>query len=477
MRRFLLLFFLLIARLAVAGPPATVTITGRILHPKTYLVRVSRPREWLTFADTTVAEARLDKQGRFRLTFAWPAEGAATLSTSKEVTPLWLRPGDNLTLTLDGRQFDETVRYEGSGAAVNSFLAAAMLQYEKLDDAMADAEEQLPLARYVTWRDSVHRAQLNFLANAFPRPATAADRGFRAWQRAEYDYEWGADRLSAPDSKEPGAAPEVAPTDPYYAFLADSALSVNNPAALASPSFHRFARCYVWYQLDRVTYPRRLPIPVDLRLLDSTATAVLREPAVRMVVRTHQLHEYLRARLPGATELYAQLRVVEPRLAPAVRGWLDSLTTVQARTGAGQPAPDFSATNLDGKIVKLSDLRGKLVYLDFWASWCKPCLHEIPAAKALHAAFRDRAAEVVFLNVSIDRNTAAWRKAIAQHGVEGLNVRAPGGFEAPVAKAYSTSSIPHYLLIGPDGRILDPSAPRPSRGARKAIEAALGAKK
>ena len=78
----------------------------------------------------------------------------------------------------------------------------------------------------------------------------------------------------------------------------------------------------------------------------------------------------------------------------------------------GDIAPDFSGRTLEGKLISLKDFKGKVVYVDIWASWCGPCVEEIPYAKKLHSAFQED--KVIFLNVSVDRSREAWKKKLVK---------------------------------------------------------------
>ena len=83
----------------------------------------------------------------------------------------------------------------------------------------------------------------------------------------------------------------------------------------------------------------------------------------------------------------------------------------------GQPAPDFALHDLDGQSVSLSQFEGKVVLLDFWASWCGPCIGDLPNLRKIKAQVA--AQPVVFLNISLDANEAAWKQAIAKHEIKG----------------------------------------------------------
>ena len=110
----------------------------------------------------------------------------------------------------------------------------------------------------------------------------------------------------------------------------------------------------------------------------------------------------------------------------------------------GQPAPDFTLHDLDGQPVSLSQFKGQVVLLDFWASWCAPCIGDLPDLRAIKEKAADQ--PLVFLNLSLDTDEAAWREAIDKHEIEGVHVRADG-WGADVAKSYQVNSLPSYYLV------------------------------
>ena len=104
----------------------------------------------------------------------------------------------------------------------------------------------------------------------------------------------------------------------------------------------------------------------------------------------------------------------------------------------GQPAPEFTLHDLDGQPVSLSQFKGQVVLLDFWASWCGPCIGDLPDLRRIEKKAADK--PLVFLNVSLDTDEAAWREAVDKHEIEGAHVRADG-WGADVAKSYQTDAI------------------------------------
>ena len=136
-----------------------------------------------------------------------------------------------------------------------------------------------------------------------------------------------------------------------------------------------------------------------------------------------------------------------------------------------QPAPEFTLDNLDGQSVSLSQFKGQVVLLDFWASWCKPCIADLPYLREVKEKTSDW--PVVFVNISLDEDEADWREAIDKHGIEGVHVRADG-FGSDVAKSYQVMGIPTYYLVDSQGLIVeDPGLRGDTDATVAAIEKSL----
>lgn len=124
-----------------------------------------------------------------------------------------------------------------------------------------------------------------------------------------------------------------------------------------------------------------------------------------------------------------------------------------SKTGIGAIAPELEFPNPEGKMLKLSDLRGKVVILDFWASWCGPCRRESPNVRRIYQTYHDKGLEV--FSVSLDSDGNAWRKAIVDDQLVWPNhVSDLKKWQSAAAAIYGVRSIPAIFVLDRDGRIV-----------------------
>jgi thiol-disulfide isomerase/thioredoxin len=115
-------------------------------------------------------------------------------------------------------------------------------------------------------------------------------------------------------------------------------------------------------------------------------------------------------------------------------------------------APAFAVTTLDGQRVSLDGFHGKVVLLDFWATWCGPCREALPNMKKIAQKFQGQ--PLVILSVSLDPNAQQWKDFVAKNEMTWLQYR-DGGFDGPLATTFGVTAIPHTFTIDADGVLRD----------------------
>ncbi|WP_228446078.1 TlpA family protein disulfide reductase [Chryseobacterium gleum] len=122
----------------------------------------------------------------------------------------------------------------------------------------------------------------------------------------------------------------------------------------------------------------------------------------------------------------------------------------------GKKAPEITMTKADGTAFSLSTLKGKIVLIDFWATWCAPCVEEQPELRTLYDTYSDNVKNNQFeiLGISLDRNKESWQKAIDRFGINWIQVSDLKFWKSPVAKLYEVDELPFNIIIDGQGTIL-----------------------
>jgi peroxiredoxin len=157
---------------------------------------------------------------------------------------------------------------------------------------------------------------------------------------------------------------------------------------------------------------------------------------------------------PGKEDL---LKSIYDTLTPAVKKSyfgvkMGEMISSMSKISIGAAAPDFTQNDPDGKPVSLSSLRGQYVLVDFWASWCQPCRQENPNIVNAYNAYKDKGFTII--GVSLDQDSAAWKKAIVADKLTWTHVSDLKYWENAVAQTYGIRSIPASFLLDKEGKII-----------------------
>lgn len=180
------------------------------------------------------------------------------------------------------------------------------------------------------------------------------------------------------------------------------------------------------------------------RIPKGSKTQLFALSAIMTVLKQHQNAEYAYFAEQFINEFKEEL----PKETAALKQQLEFTKSF----AVGGTAPDFTQKTPDDKDLSLSDLRGKVVLVDFWASWCGPCRRENPNVLKVYNTYKDKGFEI--LGVSLDNNKDRWLQAIKQDGLVWRHVSDLKYWQNEVAQLYGVRSIPHTILLDKDGKII-----------------------
>jgi len=140
------------------------------------------------------------------------------------------------------------------------------------------------------------------------------------------------------------------------------------------------------------------------------------------------------------------------------KGAVNKVGAIKRKLPKGTPSPTFNYENHKGGKTSLADLKGKYVYIDVWATWCGPCIVEVPALKRLEASYEGK--NITFVSISVDRNKDAWQKMVTDKSLGGTQLHY--GNDRTFSTEYMIKTIPRFIILDPNGAIINPDAPRPS---------------
>lgn len=461
----------------VLSPPTEAILTGQLANA----AKGDSVWVWHVRPDRRIpTKVAVGPSGEFRLVLTDVTKPVdAQYSGPGGFITVFLSPGDSVHLTADRRDFWQTLRFTGRGSAANNYLALVHRRFDNNQDSLPETlyknDTPVEFQRKVETRQQQQLTLLAAYAAQQPLPDDfiRLRKSVLQQQRAASLLRY-VHYLKYTTKQEPSLpASFLAP----FTSLPLSSLDLwgVTPALLQTTSDIFYVYPYV--QL----LPPNGVLSADsgkVERIFAQVTADFGDTPARDQILGNMLTGQLfgplvsdqRPVLAMLPTFWAHNR--DSTAAQSVRRALRNTRALQT----GSLAPDFSLQNANGKTVRLRDLRGKVVYVDFWYSSCAPCLAEAPAATALKKKFVGR--DVVFLYISVDRKTEEWQKTLAKYSLTGSSSIHLLDPEYKVATSYGVGSYPTYRLIGRDGRILLGVAPRPSTGPEivAALEQALAGK-
>ncbi len=365
--------------------------------------------------------------------------------------PIFLKvePGYNLNINYDAKAFDNTIAISGKGSEINNYLIEKRKAEKKLSMDMQNIytldEEQFKtsMLAFKNEQEKVLKSLENLPANFIKKEIN----------NINYSY------LSKLNSYER--------THKYFTRKADFKISDNFLNELDNLNYSNtedfeFSNDYKTLVTDY--YGKKASelvkfdgTPFDMAFL-KTVSAINDE-----TIKNTLLYEFANFNLNNAKDqeafykAYLEHSTNEKNNAVILEKY-NKITGLNK----GKPSPKFNNyENHAGGKTSLNDLKGKYLYIDIWATWCRPCLNEIPALKNLEKQYHDK--NIAFVSISIDKQSDydKWKNMVNEKELTGVQLFANPN-DMSFIEDYQVEGIPRFILIDTNGNIVNSNAPRPS---------------
>jgi thiol-disulfide isomerase/thioredoxin len=397
-----------------------------------------------------LASGTIDFAGSITAAFSLEQETITYLFIGAGFQKLWLVPADSLVISTT----KEGYVYAGLSAPANHFLSMTRLNGPSIRPT--ELYDVFRPKEFISFVDSMEASRQKIFEKSFGR--TLASPAFSTYCRAEISgssaflknqYALHFIYTVAPLSK------SDVPAD-YFSFWNKMTLM---PDYQQSDMYINSLSDYISYLALKRTGATsgfsEETAAVEMLLLDSI---LIDHPKTRQEIKARKLsflvdyfdYKFTDAGITKFNEQFPGSKLGSLLTRKYYRKFTNRLSQIE-----------FELKDEAGRSVSIKDFKGKLIYIDFWGSWCTACLQQIPAAKKLQKQFKSD--EVVFLNIDFYDNGEKWKNALVKYGITGINVKAENSDEAYFESKFGISvGFPRYALVDHQGKLITASAPHPA---------------
>lgn len=384
------------------------------------------------------------------------SEGYYLLTHIDQQSEFYLRPSYNLNITLDARDINKTIEWKGIGSVENKYITSKKLLEDKLINlSYYGYYTTLNESDFLKLNDSI----FNLKKELFSIYKDSLDKRFSSIESSSLKYHKLDKIASYPWMKRMFDDNDFEVSSNYPNPFQN--IDLNNEDILVS---YR----YFLYVVQYLDFKRTSRIEKD-STLDSFLTTlnIINDDIKNQDVKNELLYNMMKYRLirtsetDKAYELYLSMSTNEDHH-KEIRKHYESITGLSK----GLKSPDFELENINGELVSLSKFQGKVVYIDLWATWCKPCLKEFPHLENLKKDFKNK--KIVFLSICKSSNKENWKNMVKSNKLSGVQLFASND-DIDFFKEYSVNSLPRFILLDENAKLISKNAERPSNPELKNI--------
>lgn len=425
--------------------PTTTLIEGQI---------ASSDSPVISLLGTEEIKAAIDPSGKFIIQAELEKAGFYRLSLSNQSIQLFIVPGDRISLIADQRTWHTSALFKGDHAKENNYLVI----YENLKTTLQPqdfqtffTQEEDDFIKAVEERTTL----LNDSQQDYQKKNGTFDEFFAEMISEEVAYDAAIMKMNYPFYFEyllPDS--NVILSDTYDSFLQN--LEIDSEDNLMVPAYKGFLMKYLEFKTINDTSDHETTQNVKKF---NSISKLFQSENVKNLLYYSLMQEILETSINDASlvmDKYIQLQTNAKYKEEITTGYNSWSTLLK-----GKSSPEITCVTATGKTVSLQSLKGKLIYIDIWATWCGPCLRELPYLENLQEKYKKRE-DIAFVSISIDDDKVAWSTMVKEKNMKGIQLHANTEMHEKIVNNYLINGIPRFIIINKSGNIWNANAPRPS---------------
>ncbi len=422
--------------------------------------------------------------GEFKHAFSLDKAQWVKFRYNGQATQLYVEPGDSMNLQLEATDLTGTLQLEGKGAANNKFWMAFAKEALNQPNAneLKDKMKESSIDSWEIFLFNKKRAFKQFFEDNQTEYNISYD--FEKYIKASWDYYYLNNLMAYPIERAQVSANKLVQRIPEIMFDVMDEETVLNPSAIIDPNYRSFIDYFIRYKaVEDNAFNKFEDRTQWLRLQQRAAEKYLDTEPLQYALANLLMDHGTEAKRSTTKNMFKTMRLVDPEsgyhsiVEQQIGEWMaqeeadgekmtkeEILAEIEKdREKLKENDGSFRLNDVEGNKIAIEDYIGKVVYVDVWASWCGPCIKQMPAAKALKEKFTPEEKEqIVFMYISIDDHESRWKGAIEKHGIKGIHLHSPGGWNSAVTQKFSIRGIPRFMIFNKDGELVEPEAKRPS---------------
>lgn len=439
MMRKLLYLFLVVTVSAFATPPETITFSGKITNTADGKFKIR--------GESFEKDITLKPDGSFSEKLSISYNGTYLISTTANRAAIYLTQGTALVVTADDKDFYKTLHFSGKGSMENQYIASKNAYVNAIN------QEKLYVMNEADFLKEVKEIKKDILAlfehGKFPK-GVYQERELKNINYLEQIFILNYPKNHAhfaklPDFKASETFPKL---DPKIDLDNEGDFLFSNP----------------YKQLVNLAFNEKLEslIKPDDQYLWKIALPEIKKLKSQSIKNSllYALSYEVSASNPDAETLYNELLALSTN--PYFKKEMTEKYAKVKALSAGVASPAFDYENHKGGKTSLASLKGKYVYIDVWATWCGPCHREIPSLQKLEEDYKGKSIEFVSISIDAKKDYEKWKKMVTDKQLGGIQLIADSDWTSKFALDYAIVSIPRFILLDPEGKIVNADAPRPS---------------